>query len=757
MWKLAGVARGSQDEDFPGLKLRRPKKAAAPVSRQAHALLDVNGNGGGLGQQHSELLLCLRHVGVSRDYRPVYSGACRRGSGGCLGHCRMGNVSRWHNEKLPPQVTSAAISMRQQSRRLEEVASVSRQAHALLDADGNGGGLGQQHRELLPCLRHVGVSRGTVLLPNSAVTTSGCVRGKGRLQHYSGRRAEAELPPVPHIRPMCKKRECPSDRVLRSSGHIARKAPHCQQGGHVQLCQRVVRVQQGRSVVHRPVRGGHQGVGGAAGHHVLCLEEELLHCCCIPVPAAAPVSHQAHALLDVNGNGGGLGQQHSELLLCLRHVGVSRDYHPVYSGACRRGSGGCLGPRVSVVAMGDRVLQWNQPCKKCGASWKEAASVSRQAHALLDADGNEGGLGQQHRELLPCLRHVGVSRGAVLLPNSAVTTSGCVRGKGRLQQYSGRRAEAELPPVPHIRPMCKKRECPSDRVLRSSGHIARKAPHCQQGGHVQLCQRVVRVQQGRSVVHRPVRGGHQGVGGAAGHHVLCLEEELLHCCCIPVPAAAPVSRQAHALLDIGAIGGGLEQQPSQLLAAMPSSRGCEPRRRRTSQPPRLLRGLRAEEMRVPQCRFSAVSVLKHPQSEAAAVDAHRGPGGSTQGTEPAPPLSAPPQGSFAQGIQDGVYPTATQLLPATTSTNGAASCSTSNGHGDATASLPSTRTRAPSKNTPAADISSRRFTHLRGKIIGTAAMERDEEWQRVLDKMFFEELRDELDQCNLEGSRRAGH
>ncbi|XP_077489565.1 uncharacterized protein LOC144100511 [Amblyomma americanum] len=405
--------------------------------------------------------------------------------------------------------------------------------------------------------------------------------------------------------------------------------------------------------------------------------------------------------------------------------------------------------------MGDRVLQWNQPCKKCGASWKEAASVSRQAHALLDADGNGGGLGQQHRELLPCLRYVGVSRGTVLLPNSAVTTSGCVRGKGRLQHYSGRRAEAELPPVPHIRPVCKKRECPSDRILRSSGHIARKAPHCQQGGHVQLCQRVVRVQQGRSVVHRPVRGGHQGVGGAAGHHVLCLEEELLHCCCIPVPAAAPVSHQAHALLDIGAIGRGLEQQPSQLLAAMPSSRGCEPRRRRTSQPPCLLRGLRAEEMRVPQGPFSAVSFLKHPQSEAAAVDAHRGPGGSTQGTEPAPPLSAPPQVSFPQGIQDGVCPTATQLLPATTSTNGAASCSTSNGHGDATASLPSTRTRAPSKNTPAADISSRRFTHLRGKIIGTAAMERDEEWQRVFDKMFFEELRDELDQCNL--SRRAGH
>ncbi|XP_077491943.1 uncharacterized protein LOC144102586 [Amblyomma americanum] len=464
----------------------------------------------------------------------------------------------------------------------------------------------------------------------------------------------------------------------------------------------------------------------------------------LETPAAkeggAPVSRQAHALLDVDGNGGGLGQQHSELLPCLRHVGVSRDYRPVYSAACRRGSGGCLGH----CRMGN-VSRWHNeklPSQVTSAAismgqqsrrLEEVASVSRQAHALLDADGNGGGLGQQHRELLPCLRHVGVSRGTVLLPNSAVTTSGCVRGKGRLQLYGGRRAEADLPSLPHLRPVCKKRECPRDRVLRSSGRIARKAPHCQQGGHVQLCQRVVRGQQGRSVVHRPVRGGHQGVGGAAGHHVLYLEEELLHCCCIPVPAAAPVSRQAHALLDIGAIGGGLEQQPSQLLAAMPSSRGCELRRRRTSQPPRLLRGLRVEEMRVPQCRFSAVSVLK-----AAAVDANRGPGGSTQGTEPAPPLSAPPQGSFAQGIQDCVCPTATQLLPATTSTNGAASCSASNGHGDATASLPSTRTRAPSKNTPAADISSRRFTHLRGKIIGTAAMEHDEEWQRVLDKMFFE-------------------
>ncbi|XP_077523841.1 uncharacterized protein LOC144134905 [Amblyomma americanum] len=416
-----------------------------------------------------------------------------------------------------------------------------------------------------------------------------------------------------------------------------------------------------------------------------------------PRKTTASVSRQAQALLAADKNGGGLGQQHSEQLPCLRHVGVSRDDRPAYSAACGRGSGGCLGSRMGVLVTGDRVLQWNQRRVKCGASRKEAASVSRQAHALLDANGNGGGLGEQHSELLPCLCHVGVSRDTVLLPNSAVTTSGCVRGKGRLQLHGRRRAEAELPPLPHIRLVCKKRECPSDRVLRSSGCIARKAPHCQQGGHVQLCQRVVWGQQGRCVVHRPVRGGHQGVGGAAGHHVLCLEEELLYCCCIPVPAAAPVSRQAHALLDIEVIGGGLEQQPNQFVAAMPSSRGCEPRRRRTSQPHGLLRGLRAEEIRVPQCRFSAVRVLKRPQSEAAAVDAHRGPGGSTQGTEPAPSLSPPPQGSFAQSIQDGVYPTATQLLPAPTSTNGAASCSTSNGHGDATASLPNTRTRAPSK------------------------------------------------------------
>ncbi|XP_077491801.1 uncharacterized protein LOC144102393 [Amblyomma americanum] len=43
---------------------------------------------------------------------------------------------------------------------------------------------------------------------------------------------------------------------------------------------------------------------------------------------------------------------------------------------------------------------------------------------------------------------------------------------------------------------------------------------------------------------------------------------------------------------------GLGQQHSELLAAMPSSRGCEPRRRRISQPPRLRGRLRAEERRV---------------------------------------------------------------------------------------------------------------------------------------------------------------
>ncbi|KAK8778640.1 hypothetical protein V5799_020021 [Amblyomma americanum] len=59
--------------------------------------------------------------------------------------------------------------------------------------------------------------------------------------------------------------------------------------------------------------------------------------------------------------------------------------------------------------------------------------------------------------------------------------------------------------------------------------------------------------------------------------------------CCSARATAPVSRQAHALRDVDGNGGGLEQQHSELVAAVPSSRGCEPRRRRTSEPPRLLR------------------------------------------------------------------------------------------------------------------------------------------------------------------------
>ncbi|XP_077489441.1 uncharacterized protein LOC144100342 [Amblyomma americanum] len=43
-----------------------------------------------MGQQHSELLPCLRHVGVSRDAdaptnRLFYSAGCGRKRGGCLG------------------------------------------------------------------------------------------------------------------------------------------------------------------------------------------------------------------------------------------------------------------------------------------------------------------------------------------------------------------------------------------------------------------------------------------------------------------------------------------------------------------------------------------------------------------------------------------------------------------------------------------------------------------------------------------------
>ncbi|XP_077490592.1 uncharacterized protein LOC144101353 [Amblyomma americanum] len=116
----------------------------------------------------------------------------------------------------------------------------------------------------------------------------------------------------------------------------------------------------------------------------------------------------------------------------------------------------------------------------CSSSTQEAAPVSHQAHALLDSDGNGEGLGQQHSELLPCLRHVGVSRGTVLLPNSTVTTSGCVRWRGGLELHGGRSAEAELPPLPLVRPVCKKRECPATvyyahlATLHAKHHIASK-------------------------------------------------------------------------------------------------------------------------------------------------------------------------------------------------------------------------------------------------------------------------------------------
>ncbi|XP_077491804.1 uncharacterized protein LOC144102395 [Amblyomma americanum] len=59
--------------------------------------------------------------------------------------------------------------------------------------------------------------------------------------------------------------------------------------------------------------------------------------------------------------------------------------------------------------------------------------------------------------------------------------------------------------------------------------------------------------------------------------------------CCSARATAPVSRQAQALLDADGNGGEMGQQHSGLVGAVPSSRGCELRRRRTDEPPRLLR------------------------------------------------------------------------------------------------------------------------------------------------------------------------
>ncbi|KAK8780107.1 hypothetical protein V5799_018553 [Amblyomma americanum] len=59
-----------------------------------------------------------------------------------------------------------------------------------------------------------------------------------------------------------------------------------------------------------------------------------------------------------------------------------------------------------------------------------------------------------------------------------------LRRVGRLQLHSGRAAEAELLPLPHVRPVCKKREHPGARVLRAPGRVPREGSHRQQAGRV---------------------------------------------------------------------------------------------------------------------------------------------------------------------------------------------------------------------------------------------------------------------------------
>ncbi|XP_077491740.1 uncharacterized protein LOC144102310 [Amblyomma americanum] len=66
------------------------RQAAAPVSRQAHALLDIDAiEGASSSSPASSYLQCLHHVGVSCDAdappnRPVFSAGCGRKRGGCL-------------------------------------------------------------------------------------------------------------------------------------------------------------------------------------------------------------------------------------------------------------------------------------------------------------------------------------------------------------------------------------------------------------------------------------------------------------------------------------------------------------------------------------------------------------------------------------------------------------------------------------------------------------------------------------------------
>ncbi|XP_077489585.1 uncharacterized protein LOC144100537 [Amblyomma americanum] len=132
-------------------------RATAPVSRQAQALLDADGNGGGLEQQDSQLLAVmpssrgceLRRRSTSQPLRPT-----PQGRGGCRRHQNILELLNWFHDDtrvyliLEYAPKGALFNKRVEEKRLSDVraataaASVSRQAHALLDAYGNGGAWG---------------------------------------------------------------------------------------------------------------------------------------------------------------------------------------------------------------------------------------------------------------------------------------------------------------------------------------------------------------------------------------------------------------------------------------------------------------------------------------------------------------------------------------------------------------------------------------------------------------------------------------
>ncbi|KAK8764035.1 hypothetical protein V5799_033353, partial [Amblyomma americanum] len=307
-------------------------------------------------------------------------------------------------------------------------APVSRQAHALLDIDAIGGGLEQQPSQLLAAMH----------------SSRGCEPRRRRTSqpHRLLRELRAEESasgwPVWNPTELC---EIPASRA---NGRGGGGSPRFLVPLHVDAV--------GRAPAEQPAAaGGRRRSRSRLFHSVLCTKLQHMHdlTCSSSRQEAAPVSRQAHALLDSDGNGEGLGQQHSELLPCLRHVGVSRgtvllpNSTVTTSGCVRWRVAGGREEGVSVDAVGRVPAEqpaaaggWHRPrsrlvhsvlSTKLQHTHDLTCSSSTQAHALLYADCNGGGLGQQHSELLPCLCHVGVSRGTVLLPNSAVTTSGCVR------------------------------------------------------------------------------------------------------------------------------------------------------------------------------------------------------------------------------------------------------------------------------------------------------------------------------------------